>query len=115
MLDFIVGFAVSVLSGLGIGGGGLLVIYLSLMGSAGHLAAQGINLLFFICASGAAFLMNLKKRRFDLRRMAILSASGVAFAVLGAMVAGVIDAASLKKMFGGFLALSGIVSFFGKE
>ena len=40
MYDILAGFLVAILSGLGIGGGGLLVIYLTLSGG-GQLEAQG--------------------------------------------------------------------------
>ncbi len=115
IIDIVVSLLVACLSGMGVGGGGLLVIYLSLVGTVDQLAAQGINLLFFICASGAALLLNLKKRKFDFKRMVILSLSGVVFAILGAMVARRIDVGVLKKLFGGFLVLSGFLGVFKRE
>ena len=50
-LDFIVGAATGVLSGFGIGGGTLLVLYLTAVGGIEQTIAGGINLLYFIgCA-----------------------------------------------------------------
>ena len=51
MVSFIVALITSVLSGLGIGGGGLLVIYLAFFTDTPQITAQGINLLFFIFSS----------------------------------------------------------------
>ena len=48
MLDLIIGTAVAVLSGMGVGSGGLLVVYLTLAGGIAQPAAQALNLFFFI-------------------------------------------------------------------
>ena len=56
-------FVFAVLSGLGVGGGGLLVIYLALFTDVAQLSAQGINLLFFIFSCGASMLVHLSKRK----------------------------------------------------
>ena len=48
LLDIIVSFAIALLSGLGVGSGGLLVIYLTLYAGTPQLQAQGVNLVFFL-------------------------------------------------------------------
>ena len=65
-MDMVASFLISVLAGMGVGGGGLLVIYLSLVRNIDQLAAQGINLLFFVCASLSALVVNIKKRSLKL-------------------------------------------------
>ena len=50
----IASFIIALLSGMGIGSGGLLVIYLTLLEKVPQLTAQGINLLFFIFASASS-------------------------------------------------------------
>ena len=44
----LVGTALGFLSGLGIGGGSLLILWLTLVLNTDHAAARGINLLFFL-------------------------------------------------------------------
>ena len=51
MLDLLIGTAVAVLSGMGVGSGGLLVVYLTLAGGIAQPAAQALNLFFFIFAA----------------------------------------------------------------
>ena len=114
IVDIISSFFISLLAGMGVGGGGLLVIYLSLVRKMPQLEAQGINLLFFICASLSALIINLKKRHLNWRNLLILSLSGSVFAILGAIIASHIDASLLKKFFGGLLVLSGITSLVKK-
>ena len=51
-LDILVSFLIATLSGLGIGSGGLLVIYLTLLDGMPQLRAQGVNLVFFSFLQG---------------------------------------------------------------
>ena len=112
MLDFIVGFAVSVLSGLGVGGGGLLVIWLVLAEGIGQLEAQGINLVYFLFSSGAAMLVHMAKRRLNFRLIAFLTFFGAVGAVLGSLTAGAADPEAVRKIFGWMLLISGAVALF---
>ena len=63
MIDFIFGIGAAVLSGLGVGSGGLLVIYLTLIEGYEQIGAQGVNLLFFLFSSGSAMLYHLVHRK----------------------------------------------------
>ena len=54
MIDFLVSCGVALLSGLGVGSGGLLVVFLTKYREIGQLFAQGVNLIFFIFSSGAS-------------------------------------------------------------
>lgn len=108
-------FFVALLAGLGVGGGGLFVLYLTLIAGLPQAEAQGINLLFFLCAAGAAFLVNVKRRRFPWKTVVLLAVSGAILAVPGAMLATAVKNEILQKCFGGLLVVSGIVSLFRKN
>ena len=62
ILNIIVGFLVAMLMGMGVGGGGLFVIFLTLCLNFGQINAQGTNLMFFIITIIASFLVHIKKR-----------------------------------------------------
>lgn len=115
IVDLLVAFAVAVLAGMGVGGGGLLVLYLTLLGHVGQLEAQGINLVFFLAASGGSLFLHGRRRRLRWRRVLILSVSGVLSALFGGYLATLVSRAILRKLFGGLLVLSGGVSLFSKE
>jgi len=108
------GLAAGVLSGWGIGGGTLLLVYLTLTGME-PTAARGINLLFFLpCALGAA----LRYRRAGLIRprlwgWALLGALPAAAA--GAGLSGVLPVEWLRKGFGTLLLLLGARELLGKK
>lgn len=103
-------FVFAVLSGLGVGGGGLMMIYLALFTEVGQLAAQGINLLFFLFSSGTSILVHLSKRKIFFSAVAVMSLSGVVGALIGAFLSGMIDQNVLRKIFGAMLIVCGILS-----
>ena len=109
--DFFAGMAVAALSGMGVGGGGLLVLYLVFVKNMGQLEAQGINLLFFIVSAIAAFLYNVRKRKINYRLCVLLCLCGIAGAVVGALSANMIPPQTVRKIFGWLLIGSGIWSF----
>ena len=80
-------FLVALLAGMGVGSGGLYVVYLTLFAEKNQLAAQGLNLYFFIFATGAALLLHVRIAPFHWRRLAVLCAVGAAGCVFGATLA----------------------------
>ena len=114
-IDIIASFIIALLSGMGIGSGGLLVIYLTIMTDIEQLSAQGANLLFFLFSSGAALLYNIRKRNIYWSAVLFLSVIGILGARLGSFVAGIIPTGILRKLFGTMLTVSGIVTLFKKE
>lgn len=112
LLNALASFLIAVPAGLGVGGGGLLVLYLTLVARLPQARAQGLNLLFFLCAAGAALLVHRKKRTFSLKTLWLLAAAGAVFSLLGAMLATVVNHDILRKCFGALLLLSGTFSLF---
>ena len=115
MLDFIVIFVIAALSGLGVGSGGLLVIYLTLVNGTPQLAAQGANLIFFILASLSSLLFNLPKRRIPFGAVAIMTVLGIAGSFIGTYFATLLSPEILKKIFGFMLVLSGLYALKRKK
>ena len=107
---FIVALITSVLAGLGIGGGGLLVIYLAFFTDTPQITSQGINLLFFIFSSAASMLVHLKRRRLPFLLITVLAVTGGAGAALGSITALGADQSVLRRLFGGLLTVSGIIA-----
>ncbi|MBO5757821.1 MAG: sulfite exporter TauE/SafE family protein [Clostridia bacterium] len=110
LLDIIASFAIALLSGLGIGSGGLLVICLTLYAGMPQLRAQGINLVFFLFSAGASMLAHLSHRKLIAPLCILLIVSGLPGALLGATLASVLPAALLRKLFGAFLISAGVLT-----
>ena len=111
MIDFLVSCGVALLSGLGVGSGGLLVVFLTEYRAVGQLFAQGVNLIFFIFSSGASTAVNLRARNICYGAVTVMSVGGAIGAIVGALVASMLDPDLLRIGFGAMLLIGGIPSF----
>ena len=109
-VDMIAAIIMGALSGMGIGGGGLLVIYLTLIRGADQISAQGINLYFFVFASIAALFIHCRKRRINYSLVLLIAAFGMPVSFLGGLLASVTDPYLLRKIFGIMLIIAGGIS-----
>ena len=110
MKDFLIIFVIAVLSGLGVGSGGLLVIYLTLIEKVSQLTAQGANLIFFILASLSSLIFNISRRRIPVGAVVLMSALGIGGSLIGTHIATSLPAEILRKIFGFMLVASGLYS-----
>lgn len=110
-----VGTLLGFLSGLGVGGGSLLILWLTLVLNMEHTAARGINLAFFLPA--AAFACYFRWKQGDVQKSIVIPAAiaGCAAAAVCSWVGLRMDLALLKKLFGGLLLLTGLRELFYKS
>lgn len=111
MIDFLVSCGVALLSGLGVGSGGLLVVFLTEYRDVSQLFAQGVNLIFFIFSSGASTAVNLRTRNICYGAVTVMSVGGTVGAIVGALVASMLDPDLLRIGFGVMLLVGGVPSF----
>ena len=104
------GFAAGVLTGAGIGGGTLLLVYLTNFGGMEQRQAQGINLVFFLFSAGSSMLVHLWQRQLSLPLCILLILSGIPGALIGSQLAVLLPAAALKRLFGAFLVTAGLIT-----
>lgn len=109
------GLILGFLSGLGIGGGSLLVLWLTAVLSMEQRAAQGINLLFFLPAALCACMFHLRRRVLPWRIILPAAISGCVFAAVGSFLAANMDTDLLRRLFGGLLILTGLSELFRKK
>ena len=106
-VDFLVATAVAMLAGLGVGSGGFLVIWLTLVKGMSQTAATGINLVFFTAASATA-LLRYEKRHMVVWRAALpLLCFGLVGTAIGTRLAHLLPADTLRAAFAAFLVLTG--------
>lgn len=108
------GLVCGVLSGFGIGGGSLLMVWLTAVLTMEQKTAQGVNLLYFLPCAVCALIFHIKNRRIVWRAVIPAALAGAAAAAAGAVCAQQVDAQLLRKLFGGFLILVGLSEVFGK-
>lgn len=109
------GAATGVLSGLGVGGGSLLLIYLTSFAGMDQRLAQGINLLYFLPAAAAALPAHWKNGFVEKRALLPAVGAGLAAAALAAWAATALETALLRKCFGVFLLWIGARELLRKE
>lgn len=114
ILLFLTGFFSGVVSGMGIGGGTILIPALVLLVNPGQHIAQSVNLLFFIPTAIIALIVHIRKKRVDFKMAAPIILFGLAGAFAGSRLAMSMPGNNLRKWFGVFLLLMGIYELFRK-
>ena len=99
ILKIFAGFLSGIVSGMGIGGGVILIPVLTLFLGVEQKAAQGINLLYFIPTGAVALWVHLKNQNIDLKAAWSIAAFGIAGSALGAALAGNISPGVLRQIF----------------
>ena len=110
MVGTILGF----LAGLGIGGGSLLIIWLTMVLGTDQSTARSINLLFFIPSAIAAIVFRWKQGAIDFQKILPAIAGGCIAALVFSWLGSRMDLELLKKLFGGLLILTGLRELFYK-
>lgn len=106
---------IAILTGMGVGSGGLFVIYLSLVKGVPQLLAQGLNLYFFIFSTAAALIFHARTRRLPLVRLAVVCFVGSIGCYFGASLAKSVDPSTLRSLFAVLLILTGVVTLLPKR
>lgn len=108
LLAVIVGLITGVLSGMGIGGGTLLVLYLTAALDVAQNTAAGINLLYFLGCAPSSLVFHIKERRVVWRAALWAMAGGVVTAMITALLAPDPSPDWLRRAFGCLLLTIGV-------
>ena len=104
----LVGTILGFLAGLGVGGGSLLILWLTLVLHMNPQTARGINLLFFLPSAGIALLYRKQQGTLPFQKLIPAIASGCGAALLLSWLGTMIQVTSFKKLFGILLLITGI-------
>lgn len=107
-----VGILLGFLSGLGTGGGSLLILWLTLAVGMEQPEARVINLLFFIPPALIACLFRWKEGTLDFRKVLPAILAGCVSAAIFSWLSSRLDLELLKKLFGGLLLFTGLRELF---
>ncbi|MCL2531489.1 MAG: sulfite exporter TauE/SafE family protein [Oscillospiraceae bacterium] len=105
-------FGAGALGAMGLGGGGILVIYLTLMVGMPQLQAQGVNLLFFLPCAVISIIINAKRKLIDWRNALWIALGGLPATLLGIWLSDLIDGRWIGYMFAGLLIFIGLRELF---
>lgn len=115
VIPIIIGLLSGVISGMGIGGGTILIPALAIFLSVDQHMAQGVNLLYFIPTAIVALIVHIKNKSINYKIAIPIVLLGIAGAVGGSFLATRMDATLLKRLFGSFLAAMGLYEIFKKD
>lgn len=108
------GAVTGVLSGFGIGGGSLLLIYMTNFAGVEQNLAQGINLLYFLPTAATSLPAHAKNGYIEKAALLPAILAGLAGTALAAWAATGMGVDLLRKCFGVFLLLIGARELFRK-
>ncbi|MDD5954539.1 MAG: TSUP family transporter [Firmicutes bacterium] len=104
----IAGTVLGFLAGLGIGGGSLLILWLTMVLHMDAMAARSINLLFFIPSAAVVCVLRLRQGNLKIRPLLPAALAGCAAAALFSWISTAVDTQILKKLFGLVLLFAGL-------
>ncbi len=104
-----------ILGSMGLGGGAVLVIYLSVFTDTGQLTSQGINLIFFIPIAAVSVIIYSYKKQIKWKYTLKIAAWGLAGAAVGLLLTDFLGGKITGKIFGLLLIFLGIKEIFRKS
>lgn len=115
MMNAIIGFFSGIAASMGLGGGTVLLIYLSVFTGIPQLTAQGINLLTFVPAAAVAVIFYSFKRKIRWRLLLFMVPLGILGSLLGSLLLPHLPTYILRKILGAILIIMGISRLFARN
>ncbi len=100
---------------MGLGGGTVLLIYLSLFTALPQLTAQGINLLTFVPTAAVAVIFYAVKKQIRWRLWLFMAPLGILGSIAGSFLLPLIPVFWLRKILGGVLIFMGVSRLFSRS
>lgn len=105
MIEILIGAFSGIFSGIGMGGGTVLIFLLStFLGLEQHIA-QATNLIYFVPTAISAIIVNYRDKNIDIKLARFISIFGIIGAIIGAIISVNTDVQRLRKIYGIFLAI----------
>lgn len=108
MIQIIIGGIAGIFSGIGMGGGTILIFLLTTFCGLDQHIAQAINLVYFVPTAISAIIVNYKNKNIDVKLAINISICGIIGAIIGSIISVNIQVGTLRKLFGIFLIVIAI-------
>ena len=105
--QILLGTVFGFLAGIGVGGGSLLMLWLTVVLGQDHAMARSINLLFFLPAALIACCFRWKQGTLDLKAVLPAIIAGCTAAGICSWLGTLLDTGLMKKLYGGLLIVTG--------
>ena len=104
-MPILFGIISGIVTGMGMGGGTVLILLLSLFMNLEQHIAQATNLVFFIPTALSAIIINIKQNNVDKKIALQVSILGIIGAIVGAIVSEQMSSENLKRYFAIFILI----------
>lgn len=100
------GFGAGILSALGVGGGTLLLLVMTLILGVPQQQAAAVNLLYFLPTAAMGVIAHKRNGLLETKALKSAIPWGTMAAAVGALAATAVDTAILRRLFGAYLLLA---------
>lgn len=108
MKGILIGTFSGIFSGVGMGGGTILIFLLTTFAELEQHVAQATNLIYFVPTAISAIIVNYRDKNIDIKLAKYISTFGIIGAIVGALISINLDVQILRKIYGIFLAIIAI-------
>lgn len=105
----LIGFLAGIIGGMGMGGGTILIPALVLFMNVDPKIAQSVNLFSSIPMTIFALIIHIKNKNVEFSLIKSIAIFGVVGAICGSFLANYLSSEILRKIFGGFLFIIGVM------
>lgn len=114
-MSLAVGFLTGIAASMGLGGGFILILYLTLLAGVPQLEAQGVNLLFFLPIALFSMFLHTKSGLIEWKKLPFAAGAGIVGAALGTALGALLGDTALRKLFAGLLLLVALRELFHRK
>ncbi len=107
MLAILIGFFSGIISGMGVGGGMILIPALTMLLGVNQHTAQTINLVYFVPTAVVALIVHIKNKNVKFSALPMII-TGIPCSLLGAYIAVRLSSSVLSKCFAVFIFICGV-------
>ena len=115
VITLLVGTALGFLTGLGVGGGSLLMVWLTAVLEMDSVTARSINLLFFLPGAAIAILFRKQQGKIQWKNALPPALAGCIAAAVCSSFSTAVDNSWLQKVFGVILIIAGLRELFRRK
>lgn len=108
MKEILIGTVSGIFSGIGMGGGTILIFLLTTLVNLEQHIAQATNLIYFVPTAISAIIVNYRDKSIDIKLATLVSGAGIIGAIVGALISINTNVQSLRRYYGIFLAIIAI-------
>jgi len=102
-MEILIGIVSGAITAIGMGGGAILILCLTMFLNIPQNIAQATNLIFFIPTSITSIILNIKNKNINLKIGINVIIFGIIGSIIGSIISNNVDVRKLRKFFGIFL------------